>query len=332
MRRLPCCIALVGCFLVATPACAQTPSQPASRTPSPTSRTELITLGTGGGPLPRKDRAQSSNLLVVNGTPYLIDAGAGTTRRIVQSGQNFLQVRRIFITHPHSDHYAGLATLLIAQWEQTRSERVEIYGSGAEKIVNGAIEYLSVNTDVRWSEGRRTPMAEVVKGHDVGPGVIYQDDNIKVTAVENTHFHVEADSPAAGKYKSYAYRFETADRTIVFTGDTGPSEAVTDLAKGADILVTEVSVPDEVVELQKRSGVWQRKSPQEQGSFVQHMMEEHVTPEAVGTMAARANVKMVIMSHLTPSVRPDDDYQRYADEAAKFFPGRIVVAKDLMKF
>src|SRR5690242_15013082 len=48
----------------------------------------LITLGTRGGPLPTKDRAQSSNLLVVNGTLYLIDAGDGVTRRIVQSGHD----------------------------------------------------------------------------------------------------------------------------------------------------------------------------------------------------------------------------------------------------
>ena len=51
--------------------------------------TTLITLGTAGGPLPRPDRAQSSNLLVVNGTLYLIDAGGGVTGRVVQSGNNF---------------------------------------------------------------------------------------------------------------------------------------------------------------------------------------------------------------------------------------------------
>src|SRR5579872_5403070 len=71
--------------------------------------TKLITLGTGGGPLPRKDRAQSSNLLIVNGTLYLIDAGGSVTQRIVQSGNNFRKVDKIFITHVHSDHSAGLA-------------------------------------------------------------------------------------------------------------------------------------------------------------------------------------------------------------------------------
>ena len=57
--------------------------------------TALITLGTRGGPLPDKERAQSSNLLIVNNTLYLVDAGDGVTRRIVQAGYDFRQVRKI---------------------------------------------------------------------------------------------------------------------------------------------------------------------------------------------------------------------------------------------
>src|SRR5579862_2719477 len=77
--------------------------------------TTLITLGTAGGPVPRPDRAQSSNLLIVNGTLYVIDAGGGVTARLVQSGNNFRKVSKIFITHAHSDHTAGLATLLVSE-------------------------------------------------------------------------------------------------------------------------------------------------------------------------------------------------------------------------
>ena len=69
----------------------------------------LITLGTRGGPLPDKERAQSSNLLIVNGALYLIDAGDGVTRRIVQAGYDFRKVTKVFITHAHSDHTTGLA-------------------------------------------------------------------------------------------------------------------------------------------------------------------------------------------------------------------------------
>ncbi len=87
--------------------------------------TTLITLGTRGGPLPTADRAQSSNLLVVNGTLYLIDAGGSVTMRIVQAGYDFRKVGKIFITHPHSDHADGLATLLNSEWEYQRAEPID---------------------------------------------------------------------------------------------------------------------------------------------------------------------------------------------------------------
>src|SRR6202166_4090571 len=132
--------------------------------------TTLITLGTAGGPLPRPDRAQSSNLLIVNGTLYLIDAGGGVTGRIVQSGNNFRKVSKIFITHAHSDHTAGLATLLVSEWEQ-QAEPADIYGSGVAALVKGAIDYLTPNAEIRWAEGKKVPMADVFQGHDVVAGL-----------------------------------------------------------------------------------------------------------------------------------------------------------------
>ena len=296
------------------------------------SGTTLITLGTGGGPLPRADRAQSSNLLIVNGTLYLIDAGGGVTRRIVQSGYDFRKVGKIFITHAHSDHSAGLATLLVSEWEYQRAEPIDIYGSGVETLLKGAIDYLTPNAEIRWSEGKQRPMAGTFHGHDVAPGLVYQDANVKVTAVENTHFHFQPGSPPYGKYKSYSYRFETPDRVVFFTGDTGPADVVVDLAKGADLYVTETTSPDDVIDLFKKNGAWQAKTPAEQEGFVRHMHEEHVTPEDIGKMAAKAGVKAVVMSHLGPTINANDDYQRYVDTAKKYYSGPITLAKDLMKF
>jgi len=302
-----------------------------SLTSAAQAETTLITLGTAGGPVPRADRAQSSNLLVVNGTLYLIDAGGGVTGRIVQSGNNFRKVSKIFITHAHSDHTAGLATLLVSEWEQ-QAEPIDVYGSGVEALVKGAIDYLTPNAEIRWAEGKKRPMTETFRAHDVEPGVVYQDANVKVTAVENTHFHFQLGTPPYGKYKSYSYRFETPDRVVFFTGDTGPSDAVIELAKGADLYVTETTSPEGVVEVFKKSGIWQAKTADEQAGFLRHMHEEHVTPEDIGKMAAKAGVKAVVMTHLGPSTNPDEEYQRYVDEAKKYYSGPITLAKDLMKF
>jgi ribonuclease BN (tRNA processing enzyme) len=295
--------------------------------------TRLITLGTAGGPLPQKERTQSSNLLIVRGHLYLIDAGDDVTRRIVQAGQDFRQVDKVFITHAHSDHTMGLATLLVSEWEYQRRTPIDVYGAvGTEALVRGAIQYLTPNADIRWSEGKRTPMASIFHGHDAQPGVVFQDENVKVRAAENTHFHFTPNSPGYGKYKSFSYRFETPGRVVVFSGDTGPSDVLTELAKGADVLVTEVGMPEEVVDLYKKNGTWDKRPPEEREAFLRHMREEHVTPEDVGKIATKAGVKMVVLTHLLPTANADDDYARYAEATKKYFSGRVVVAKDLMEF
>jgi ribonuclease BN (tRNA processing enzyme) len=314
----------IGLAALPGPTFAQTADKPTG--------TQLITLGTRGGPLPSKFRAQSSNLLVVNGTLYLIDAGDGTTRRIVQAGHDFRKVGKIFITHPHSDHTAGLATLLVSAWEYQRREPIDIYGGGVEALVKGAIAYLTPNAEIRWAEGKKASMADLFHGHDVGAGLVYQDANVKVTAVENTHFNFPPGSPPDGKYKSFSYRFETPGRVVVFTGDTGPSDALTGLAKGADVLVTEVTEVEEVIEVLKRSGTWQVRTPDEQAGWIRHMKEEHVTPEDIGKMATKAGVKSVVLTHLSPTVDPEDDYKRYADGVKKVYSGPVAVARDLSKF
>lgn len=294
--------------------------------------TRLVTLGTRGGPLPTKDRAQSSNLLVVNGTLYLIDAGDGVTRRIVQAGYDFRQVGKVFITHLHSDHSVGLATLLVSQWEFSRRDPTDIYGGGVERFVKGIIDYLTPNAEIGWTAGKKTPMAETFHGHNVVPGLVYQDANVKVTAAENAHFNFPPGSPPYGKYRSYSYRFETPGRVVVFTGDTGPFDALTELARDADVLVADVVSPDDTVELFKRNGAWHAKSPEEQEAFIHHMKEEHLTPDVVGKMATKAGVKTIVMTHLGPTVIPNDDYQRRVDEGKKYFSGQIILAKDLMQF
>ena len=295
--------------------------------------TRLITVGTAGGPRPRADRAQSSNLLIVNDTPYIIDAGDGTTRRLAEMNFNFRSLGTIFVTHGHNDHSGGVGMLLSAAWISQRTQPIHVYGPpGTDRLIKGAVEYFAVDAEIRISDGSRTvPIEKVFFGHDAAPGVVFQDANVKVTAVENSHFHFPPGSPAYGKYKSYAYRFETPDRVIVFTGDTGASDAVTELARNADILVTEVGSPDDVVESRKQAGQWDILSAREQQEFIRHQTDEHLTPEQVGIMAAQAGVKTVILTHLGP--RPNNaDYAPWAEAVKKHFSGVVHIAKDLMEF
>ena len=201
------------------------------------SSTRLITLGTSAGPPPRAHRAQSSNLLIVNGTHYVVDAGDGVARRLAKAGVNVREIGTVFITHHHDDHTAGLGTLLSVAWDQNRTKPIHVYGPPRTvELVTAAVQYFTISAEIRIADGGRSvPIAQVFFGHDVGTGVVYEDANIRVMAVENSHFDFH-EGPAGGKHKSYSYRFETPDRVIVLTGDTGPSDAVIELARGADLL------------------------------------------------------------------------------------------------
>jgi ribonuclease BN (tRNA processing enzyme) len=293
--------------------------------------TRLITLGTTAGPPPRAHRAQSSNLLIVNGALYVIDAGDGAARRLAKAGINVRDVGTIFLTHHHDDHTAGLGTLMSDAWDNQRTQPINVYGPPrTEDLVKAAVQYFSISAEIRIADGGRTvPISQVFFGHDVGPGMVYQDANIRVTAAENTHFELHR-GVAAGKYKSYSYRFETPGRVIVFTGDTGPSDAVTELARGADLLVSEANSVEERMQLLLKSGQWQAMTSDEQAGITRQMTLGHLSPDAIGKMAARAGVKAVVLTHLT--AKSDDDYTPWVSEVKKSFVGSVLVAKDLAEF
>ena len=292
----------------------------------------LITLGTAAGPSLRPDRVQSCNLLTVNGTHYVVDAGDGVARRIAQSGIDVREIGTIFITHHHDDHTAGLGTLMSLAWDRQRTKPINVYGPPkTEELVKAAVQYCGISAEIRIADGGRTvPIADVFFGHDVGTGMIYQDANIKITAVENSHlaFHK---GPAAGKHKSYSYRFATPDRVIVFTGDTGFSDGVTELAKGADLLVTETSSCEDRKQMMIKDGRWQAMSTAEQEGIMRQATQGHMSLDDIARMATRAKVKTVVLSHLTQRVGTED-YTSWAEEVKNHFSGQVLVAKDLTEF
>jgi ribonuclease BN (tRNA processing enzyme) len=148
-----------------------------------------------------------------------------------------------------------------------------------------------------------------------------------VTAVENSHYRFQTGTNV-GKHKSYVYRFEAPERVIVFTGDTGPSDAVTELARGADLLVTTTSSFKDRMQTLTESGRWQAMTPAEQARILAQE-KRNITLEDIGRMATRANVKTVVLSH---SSMPGNGSESWVAEVKAHFSGQVVVAQDLMEF
>ena len=309
--------------LAAWPGVARTQSSPAKP------GTRLITLGTGSGPVPDAQQAKSANLVTVNGTHYLVDAGDGVARRLAQAHIDLRELGTVFLTHHHDDHTAGLGAMMSAAWDQNRTQPINVYGPPpTEAFVKAIVQVFAISADIRIADGGvSVPVGKLFFGHDVGTGPVYQDANLKVTAAENTHYKFHSGSDA-GKHKSYGYRLETPDRVIVFTGDTGASEAVTELAKDADLLVTPTSSFKERMRLMTETGRWQAMSSAEQ-ERVLAQANRNITLEDIGKMAARAKVKAVVLSH---SNTHGASSEQWIAEVKENFSGPVFVAKDLQEF
>lgn len=295
--------------------------------------TRVITLGTHAGPVPGAHRAQSSNLLIVNGVYYVVDAGDGVARRIAKTPVNMREIETIFITHHHDDHTGGLGLLLSQIWDLNRTMPINVYGPpGTEALVQAAVQYFKESSEIRIADGGRSvPIANVFLGHDVGPGMVYQDPNITVTAIENTHYAFHNAGKGDDKHKSYSYQFKTPDRVVVFTGDTGLFDGLVDLARKADLLVSEANSVEVRKQILIDSGQWQAMTAQEQARIMEQAAKGHLSPQDVGELAARAEVKTVVLTHLTP-LPSGDDYTAWAEEVRKHFSGEVRIAKDLMEF
>jgi ribonuclease BN (tRNA processing enzyme) len=85
-------------------------------------------------------------LLIVNGVPYVVDAGDGVARRLAKAGINVREIGIVFITHHHDDHTAGLGTLLSVAWDQNRTKPIHVYGPDRTiELVKAAVQYFTIS-------------------------------------------------------------------------------------------------------------------------------------------------------------------------------------------
>lgn len=296
------------------------------------SGTRLILLGTGGGPTPLPTRNQPASVLLVNDVPYVVDAGNGVARQLALAGIGLQRVGKIFVTHHHDDHNADLGTLMGLAWSNGRSDAIDAYGpAGTKGMIEAFKDYFEPNATLRMKyDGRNTDPSTLFTGHDVAAGAVYEDDNVRVTAIENTHYPMQGHDGEL-HHLSLSYRFETADKVVVFSGDTAASDDLADLAKGADILVHEVIHVEQTRDLFTRKFAEQGRTPEEALRVLNAVVSIHTAPEDVGRIAKAAGVKTVVLNHFVPGYAPEMTEDMWTSGVASAFDGRIVVGQDLME-
>ena len=273
--------------------------------------TLVIVLGTGT-PNADPDRSGPAVAVVRGSSAYLVDAGAGIVRRAAAAARNgtaALAVKRlriVFLTHLHSDHALGLPDLIFTPWVLERTEPLEVYGPPGTKAM---VKHLlaAYNEDIRDRIDGLEPANTTgykVNVHEIKPGVVYRDGNVVVRAFAEAH----------GDWKyAFGYRFETADRTVVISGDTHASDAVVMACNGCDVLVHEVYSAER---FKTRPPEWR----------VYHA-RAHTSTTELAALATRAKPKLLVLYHQLFWGTTDD---RLVDEMrVAGYNGPVVSARDL---
>jgi len=296
-----------------------------------------ITLGTGGGPLTRVKRAEPANALVVNGAVYLFDVGDGAQRRLAEAGLSIHALRAVFVSHHHIDHDGGLAPLLVTRWLLNENRAIPLIGPpGTVAMATGIAEayHATELAPITIGGPPRPPIVATIAARDMpadldAPALVYEDENIRVLAVTNAHYHFPPDSEDARFSRSYGFRIEAKGRTIAYTGDSGPTPHLVALAKDADLLVSEV------IDMKAMAAVLGKAGDIPQAAMapmMAHMRQDHMTPPDVGALAQAAGAKEVVLTHLSPGMDGETGTAGYTDGIAPAYPGPVHVANDLDRF
>jgi ribonuclease BN (tRNA processing enzyme) len=225
-------------------------------------------------------------------------------------------LRHIFLTHQHSDHNADYGNLIWLAWASGLSTRVDAWGPPPlEQMTKLFFQMNAYDIDTRIANEGRVPLAPLVHVHELrSGGEVMRDENVRVTAALVDHPPV---------VPAFAYRFDAADRSIVISGDTTPSDNLIKLAQGADVLVHSVLYVPAVDRLVARVP----NASALKASIIAHQ----TSAEDAGRVAQAAGVKTLVLSHLVPADDPDVSERMWRDAARTHFTGTVIVGRDLLE-
>ncbi|MBT8172383.1 ribonuclease Z [Candidatus Bathyarchaeota archaeon] len=295
---------------------------------------EVIFLGTSGS-IPTPKRGLSAVAIKRNKELFLFDCGEGTQRQMIQTGVGFHRKAKIFITHMHGDHVLGLPGLIQTMSLLGRTNELEIYGpKGISNFV------AAINQTIRFN------LTFSIKIREIEKGLICEEKEYEVFAAKANHIEPSLAYSFTEKLRSGIFQKEIAiklkvpegplwsklqsgesvilsedkiiepdmvlgsprlGRKIVYSGDTGPSEAIVNLAKNADLLIHEATFKDEMKERAIKDG--------------------HSTPIIAAEAAKAAGVKRLILTHISARYK---DVNLLLKQAKKIF-SNTEIAEDLQK-
>ena len=311
--------------------------------------TELVLLGTAGAPLPVAGRGGISSALIVNERVFVVDCGRGSPSAFVAAGLDFSRLEAVFLTHLHADHVGDLPGMLLYPWGVRVGANgplapIRVYGPsrpepvpsgdaifhrettihperpapGAADLVESILAGYAYHLNVMPLDAHMPDAGALVRGIDIRlpvrteavaqvPVVVFEDSVVRITAVAVTHGRA---------VPALAYRFDTADGSIVFSGDTTVNDDLIALAREADILVHQVA----------DLGYLERHGTD--SAELARMAALHTDVTEVGGVAERARARELILSHYLPADPEAITEADWAKRAGQGFGGKTTAGRD----
>jgi len=279
---------------------------------------KITLLGTGT-PAPSPHRAASGFVVQAERETFVFDHGPGAHVRMLEAGIALTDVTRLFITHFHFDHFTDVASLILRRWDQGggKLSDLPIYGPrpakhifelmfGKDGVFQGDLDARTQNEasvalyHARGGEGERArPKPSVT---ELEHGSVVEGDGWTVRVEETPHTQPQL--------ISLAYRLDSNEGSLVYSGDTGPCDALVELARDADILIHMCHYVSGTEFNAKMT--W--------GCAGHKLAAEH---------AARADVGTLVLTHLTEQVAADGTRERVLKDIGDIYSGRVIFGEDL---
>ncbi len=295
----------------------------------------VIFLGTSGS-TPTPQRSLPAIAIKRKGEIILFDCGEGAQRQMIMAKLSFHRKMKIFITHMHGDHVLGLPGLIQTMSLFDRQRKLEIYGP------KGLKEFVDViQRTVQYTLTFPLEIHEIEK-----PGTICEEGEYAILAEEADHVipsfaFALVEKPRPGKFypekarelgipegplwsklqKGHSVTLPDGrkikpsevvgpprpGRKIVYSGDTRPCMNVVRLARNADLLIHDATLDDELFDKAYEDG--------------------HSTPSQVAEIAKKANVRRLVLTHISARYR---SAEKLLEQAKRIFPN-VLIAEDFMK-
>ena len=275
--------------------------------------TTVTTTGTGS-PIPDANRAGPGALVRYDDITMQFDAGRSTVQRLAGVDLWIPDLTAVFITHHHSDHVSGLTDLFLTHWNMDREDTgnplpiIAPEGDSSDYIktlLHGWDADIQVRLDhAGWVNRPKLDLRSFPVPDQLTE--VWREGDVVVSSMQVRH------EPVQG---AVGYRVDTPDGSIAISGDTKVCDEVAELAQGVDVLVYEAMRFSFLEALP---------------AYRHYVMEYHADTKLIGAQAAELGVPTLVLTHLIPGPKTDEDRQLFIDEVRSGgYEGEIIVADDL---